>query len=403
MSEWKEVILGEIASITDCEHKTAPTVGFSDYYSVRTSNISNGKIDLENSNRVSESTYLEWTKRLTPQFGDIVLAREAPVGEVGWIPENKKVCLGQRTVLIRILDQTIEPKYILYLLSTDNTKYELTSQSTGSVVAHLNVENIKKLQLQVHASLSTQHSIANILSSLDDKIDLLHRQNVTLEKMAETLFRQWFVEDAKEDWRIGSINDLIEIQSGFAFNSSCFVEMGMFKLITIKNVQDGYIDTSRTDFISEIPTRMPTYCHLKQGDILLSLTGNVGRCGLVSDDNLLLNQRVAKLKPKNSRDWAYAYTFFRKSSTKRLLEELSKGTAQANLSPIETGKLEIQIPPEEILQVFSNTSTSLIEKILKNKIQIRTLTSLRDTLLPKLMSGEVRVMEKITKFILNHE
>jgi len=117
----------------------------------------------------------------------------------------------------------------------------------------------------------------------------------------------------------------------------------------------------------------------------------VGRCCLVDSDDLLLNQRVAKLKPKNNRDIAYTYVFFRMEKTKRLLEEMAKGTAQPNLSPVETAEMEILIPSPDKLERFANVANPLIYKLLNNQIQIRTLEKLRDTLLPKLMSGEVRV------------
>lgn len=170
MSEWKEYKLGEIATIVDCEHKTAPLVPVSEYISVRTSNISSGKIDFDKSNRVSKETYDEWTKRLVPNEGDIVLAREAPVGEVGWISKNKKVCLGQRTVLIRTtkLDSVV-PKYLLYYLVNCDTKYQLTSRSTGSVVEHLNVKDIKNFDLKIPNSLLIQKSIAEHLPALMTK------------------------------------------------------------------------------------------------------------------------------------------------------------------------------------------------------------------------------------------
>ena len=170
MSEWRNCKLGDVVTIVDCEHKTASLVNKSEYISVRTSNISNGKIDFDKSNRVSKDTYDEWTRRLQPQENDIILAREAPVGEVGWIPFGKKVCLGQRTVLIRVKDEVIEPKYLLYYLVSDEVKFDLISRSTGSVVEHLNVKDIRGFELNIHSNLFEQKAIASILSSLDDKM-----------------------------------------------------------------------------------------------------------------------------------------------------------------------------------------------------------------------------------------
>ena len=239
--------------------------------------------------------------------------------------------------------------------------------------------------------LQEQRAIANMLSSLDDKIDLLHRQNKTLEGMAEALWRKMFVEEAKETWITASVKDMINILSGFAFKSSDFVDSGKYRLITIKNVQDGYLDLSKTDYLGVIPEGMPDYCFLQNGDILLSLTGNVGRCCLINEEDLLLNQRVAKLQARNVRDSAFTYIMFRKKTMRSILEELAKGTAQANLSPVETARYEIQIPPQDLLENYSEEATPLIEKVLNNFNHIRVLSRLRDMLLPKLTSGEVRV------------
>ncbi|GAH76662.1 unnamed protein product [marine sediment metagenome] len=114
--------------------------------------------------------------------------------------------------------------------------------------------------------------------------------------------------------------------------------------------------------------------------------------GAVPISALILNQRVAKLQARNTRDWAHtSYTLFRQQTMKRTPKDVAKGTVQANLSPIETANMEIQIPSNELLETFSKRATPLLEKVLKNKSKIRTLENLRDTLLPKLMSGTVRV------------
>jgi len=210
-----EYILSEIAEVIDCEHKTAPQVDRSEYYSIRTTDISNGKIKFESANRVAEETYLEWIKRATPEPEDIILAREAPVGEVGWIKDRYKVCLGQRTVLIKVNHSEVSKRFLLYYLVNPDTKYELQVRSAGSVVEHLNMKDIRNFRILL-PSLPEQKAIASILSSLDDKIDLLHRQNKTLETIAETLFRQWFIEEAQADWEEKSLSTIADFLNGLA-------------------------------------------------------------------------------------------------------------------------------------------------------------------------------------------
>jgi len=270
MGEWKKYKLEDIAIIIDCEHKTAPIVTNSDFYSVRTANISQGKIDYQSCNRVSKETYLAWTNRAIPVYGDIIFAREAPVGEVGFVEKKFKVCLGQRTVLIRINSNNVDNRFLLYYLVNPTNKKELIEKSTGSVVSHVNVKDIREHIVSL-PPLPEQKSIASILSSLDDKIDLLHRQNATLEKIAETLFRQWFVEEAKEDWETVKIGDIAKnIQYGFT-QSANFETVGP-KFLRITDIQGGNVNWKSVPFCLANKSEFLKY-QLKTGDIVVARTG----------------------------------------------------------------------------------------------------------------------------------
>lgn len=133
-------------------------------------------------------------------------------------------------------------------------------------------------------------------------------------------------------------------------------------------------------------------CKIKDGDILLSLTGNVGRVCFVYGGEYLLNQRVAKLKPKNKKHISFVYFLFRQPWLQNLLIAMAKGSAQPNLSSIETGEIEISIPSAEIIEKFSEKTTPIYNQLVRNKVENqKQLAALRDLLLPKLMSGEIRV------------
>ena len=136
---------------------------------------------------------------------------------------------------------------------------------------------------------------------------------------------------------------------------------------------------------------MPHYCFLQIGDMLLSLTGNVGRVCIVSYNNLLLNQRVAKIKPIKEMDRMFTYTLFRRNEFKNRLIYLAKGTAQLNLSPIETIKQKVIIPPRHILNRYGTIANIMYDSIIEKMQESIALTNLRDTLLPRLMSGELNV------------
>lgn len=187
-----------------------------------------------------------------------------------------------------------------------------------------------------------------------------------------------------------SFADIMGFDSGFPFQSSTYLPAGKYRIITIKNVQDGYIETSNTVFINNLPTRMKNNCILHVGDILLSLTGNVGRVGIVCEENLLLNQRVAKIVPNNMGLLPLLYFIFRQPDIKLQMELIAKGTAQSNLSPVET--LRLTIPFErKTAEALSQTLAPMYQTIISTTQESHSLSSLRDALLPKLMSGEIDV------------
>ena len=294
-------------------------------------------------------------------------------------------------------------RFVYYALYNDYAY--LASLANGGAQQNLNAQQIKEFEIPF-PSLKEQKRIADILSSLDDKIELNRRINRNLEQQAQALFKAWFVDfepfkngkfvDSElgripEGWKIGLLNELIELQSGFAFKSDTFVEEGEYRLITIKAVQDGYLDISGASYINEVPTKMPHYCFLQIGDMLLSLTGNVGRVCIVSYNNLLLNQRVAKIKPIKEMDRMFTYTLFRRNEFKNRLIYLAKGTAQLNLSPIETIKQKVIIPPRHILNRYGTIANIMYDSIIEKMQESIALTNLRDTLLPRLMSGELNV------------
>ena len=217
---------------------------------------------------------------------------------------------------------------------------------------------------------------------------LIASLNNNLEQQASVLVRQ-YCESLTSSVELGTV---LSFENGFAFQSSSYHEKGKYRIITIKNVQDGRIDAQGAACIDDIPPRMKQGCFLTIGDVLLSLTGNVGRVGIVCENDLLLNQRVAKFIPKDIRTLPLLYFYFRLHSTKISLETISKGTAQQNLSPIETLKLEIPYETKQALEL-SNLLQPIFDTIYQKNIENIQLAEIRDSLLPKLMSGELDVSD----------
>lgn len=278
------------------------------------------------------------------------------------------------------------PRFIYFLLKS----IDFSIFNAGAAVPTLNRNHLTALKVNI-PELDQQKKIANILGSLDEKIELNRHMNETLEQLGQALFRHYFVDNPEaKNWESGRVSDVVRIYSGFAFKSKDFDINGKYGLVTIKNVQDGSFIKDCTDHLSEpSPDKTPEYVHLKSGDIILSLTGNVGRVCIVVGRDYLLNQRVAKLVSDESQ--AYTYFLFRSKIMKGRMVGISKGTAQKNLSPIETGKLKIKIPPTNIMSQFEEIAINLLNMIVSNNEQSQTLTGLRDSLLPKLISGDIEL------------
>ena len=393
-----ECKLEDIAEIVDCEHKTAMTVLDSEYYSIRTTNILGGKLDFQHANRVSKQTYIDWTKRATPESGDLILAREAPVGEIGLIKDGYKVCLGQRTVLIKVKSSDVNSRYLLYYFVNPTTKSQLQEQSGGSVVAHLNMKDIRNFDIKI-PSLIEQNAIASTLSSLDDKIDLLHRQNTTLERMAETLFRQWFVEEAQEDWSPVVLGEYVNCFNGVSYKSS-ELNPSKMAMVTLKSFDrnGGF----RLDGFKEFTGKYKEQHIVVQGDLVVAHTDItqdaevIGNPVLVvaspSYETIVISMDLVKVASKF--DWLSNEFLYRMMRTREFKEHClgySNGSTVLHLNKQAIPSYEFFLPPKVKIQSFTVNVKNMLGKKFKNIEQIQTLEKLRDTLLPKLMSGEVKV------------
>jgi len=270
---------------------------------------------------------------------------------------------------ITIDNSVADYKFIYYALVDSYS--ELENLATGAAQQNLNVGMIADFHILL-PPLPEQRAIASVLSSLDDKIDLLHRQNKTLEAMAETLFRQWFVEPCKdglpEGWEEGKLGNYASVTTGKGLKSNEFVDNGLYPVLGA----NGQIGRANNFLI----------------DDRLILTGRVGTLGKVyiSEDKVWISDNVLIVKPKNL--FFYPIYFILKRTE---FENLNVGSTQPLVTQSDLKNIELQLPSVDILESYDKQCSIYFERISKNQTQIRTLEKLRDTLLPKLMSGEVRV------------
>ena len=355
---------------------------------------------LPNRGGVTDCENLPQAARVTKyECGDILVSNIRPYFKKIWYANKVGGCSND-VIVFRANNDSLNSKFLYYVLSQNSFFDFVMSGAKGTKMPRGNKDLILDF-LVPNFNTKKQKSIADILSAYDDLIENNQKQIKLLEEAAQRLYKEWFVDfrfpgyenakfidDIPEGWRKDVIDSKIEILSGYAFKSNDFNSDGKFKIVTIKNVKDGEFDGENVNCIIDIPTKMPSHCKLYDKDILLSLTGNVGRVCMINGDGYLLNQRVAKLK---SDIHSYTYCLFRSKYMFDKMNNLANGAAQQNLSPIKTGKIKVIFPTNELLSKFEVLVEPIISKINITNRNIIKLTQARDRLLPKLMSGEIEV------------
>ncbi|MFZ3138290.1 MAG: restriction endonuclease subunit S [Thermodesulfovibrionales bacterium] len=366
MGEWKETYLGEIAEVIDSLHRT-PIYSEKGYPMVRVTDIKPGYLNLENTLTVDESTFIDFSQKRLPRRGDIVFSRVGSYGVSSLVNSDEPFCLGQNTTFIVAKEN---PFFLYYFLNTPNAKSQIDGLVAGSTQPTISLQSIKEIVVPFPPR-SEQDAIVAILSSLDDKIDLLHRQNKTLEALAETLFRQWFVEDEAEDgWEIGTVKDFFTLQRGFDLPAQHRTD-GKYPIISASGV-NGYHHE----------------CKVQAPGVTTGRSGLLGQVYYIMDDFWPLNTSLFIVEYKLAKP-LFAYFFLKTLD----LEGLNGGSAVPTLNRNDVHSLETTLPPLELIDRFESLTLPMFRKIKENRNQIQTLTGLRDSLLPKLMSGEVRVKD----------
>ena len=390
MSEWKKVRLGEIANYVN---EKIDIKAFDTSLYISTDSMLKDKGGIGTPESIPESG-----KVTKYQHNDILVSNIRPYFKKIWFSNREGGCSND--VLVFRANDNIDSTFLYYVLSDDSFFDHMMSSANGTKMPRGNRKLIPSFEIPL-PPLSTQHRIASILSRYDSLIENYQKQIKLLEEAAQRLYKEWFidlrfpghentmiVDGVPEGWEKKPVKTIIELQSGYAFKSSAFMDDGIYKIVTIKNVKDGAFDGENVSKIASIPEKMPKHCILENGDILLSLTGNVGRVCIVNGKNYLLNQRVAKLKSAYK---AYTYCLFRSRDMFIEVNNLANGAAQQNVSPIRIGEMKILIPEKKWLDDFERTVSNYILGIITLQSQIRFLTEARDRLLPKLMSGEIAV------------
>jgi type I restriction enzyme S subunit len=417
--EWKRVTVGEVCElIVDCVNKTAPVVEeLTPYKMLRTTNIKGGRIDREECRRVAKETFVKWTRRADVRRGDVILTREAPLGEVGYVDFDDTVFLGQRLMQYRANPALLEPRFLLYsFLSKDLQNQFGAHEGSGSTVSHIRVGDCSKFQFSL-PPLAEQKAIAAVLGTLDDKIELNRRMNATLEAMAQAIYQSWFVDfdpvrinaeggdtrpvdalfpDSFEDSAIG------EVPKGWQVCPMSKVIEVNPKRVLKKGSMAPYLDmknlpTQGHSADEVIVREFSSGTKFQNGDTLLARitpcleNGKTGFVDFLDDGQVGWGStEFITLAPKPPLPPQFGYLLARSDSLRAHAIQNMVGTSGRQRVPYECfDNYFLAVPSPEVARRFDVVTAPLMAKIKANSDQSRTLATLRDTLLPKLLSSEL--------------
>lgn len=332
--------------------------------------------------------------------GDIVIARTGATTGANYTirsSDPKDVVFASYLIRYRIDRTKALPRYVGYCLRSSLWNSFVEGVSGGSAQPGANAKVLGSFAFDL-PDLPEQRAIASVLSSLDAKIDLLHRQNKTLEAMAEALFRQWFVEEAEEGWEEKPLGSFGRIVCGKTPSKKVAeYHNGSIPFIRIPDMHGQVYLMRATDSITEKGKASQLNKTLPAGTVCVSCIATVGLVSITTRE-CQTNQQINSIIPGKEHYRYYLYLLML-SMYDELHAMASGGTATLNLNTSSFTKMLVPSPPDEVLRDFHGVVAPLFDKMLNNCEQLTTLTNLRDTLLPKLLSGEVRV-EQFDKAVL---
>ena len=415
--------------IADCPHST-PKWTDGGVIVLRSNNIRDGRLSLSNASYTDEPTYRLRTRRAVPVQGDIVITREAPMGELCMIPPRLKCCLGQRMVLLRPDKTKVVPEFLLYALQSDQVQASIRShEGTGSTVSNLRIPALEALPIPL-LQQQLQIEVAAILGAIDDRIDSLRTVNDTLEDIVRAIFKSWFVDfdpvrakaegrepegmDAStailfsSDFRdtqfgqlprgwskepLGSVSQVGIGKTPPRAQAQWFSESNADVVwVSIRDMgKSGVYICSSSEYLKQEAVERFNIRVVPDNTVVLSFKLTVGRVA-ITDGALTTNEAIAHCvlpgEPCVSTEYLYCalvnFDFKSLASTSSIAEAVNSKTIREIL---------VTVPASPLMDEFSHLVRPIFLSIKNNQRIIATLEEVRDTLLPRLVSGKLRVSE----------
>lgn len=410
---FKNMELGQIASITKLAGyeftKDIQYIDNGEIIAIRALNVKNGKLDLSQTKRISKDVSNKLVRSKLFKNEIVLTYTGSKYGEVALVKENDKFHLAPNVCKITVNDNNITPYYVLLIMQTSDFKMQLKNYGVGSSQPTIPMKNIRKLQVAI-PSISYQKEVLRIIEPINKKLELNQEIIANLEELSQTLFKRWFVDFEFPDengnpyksnggemvdselgaipkgWNVKNLDDIANYMNGLAMQKFKPTDnQNSLPVVKIKELKNGSTDENSNRCTSEIPEK----ALIVDGDIIFSWSATLlvkmwcgGKAGL--------NQHLFKVSSDKYPKWFYYYW------TKRYIDYFigianDKATTMGHINRKHLSHAKILTPNDQTLEKFSRTFDDLLEKELSVSKESKRLTELRDTLLPKLMSGEIEI------------
>ncbi len=365
---------------------------------------------------------------------DLIFTAAGTIGQVGIIPhatKHSKYIISNKQLRARLDHSKILPLFAYYWLASPPMVAMIQNRNTGSTIPLINLSVLKSLPIPV-PPLAIQTGVVGFLSTLDDRITLLRETNATLEAIAQALFKSWFVDfdpvhakqqgrapegmdeataalfpDGFEEsalglvpkgWRVEALPDVFDFREGPGIRNWQYTNTNQgTRFINIRCIQNGDLSIETANRITDDEANGKyAHFHLQAWDVVVSTSGTLGRSAIVRDEHLplMLNTSVIRFQPVSGKSkFSFVYEYLNAPDFLFKLESMASGSVQKNFGPMHLKQIKLVCPPFDLVSHFEDVSRPLFSKLVGNRAKAQTLATLRDTLLPRLISGQLRLPE----------
>jgi type I restriction enzyme, S subunit len=383
--------------VVDCKNRTPPVIEGGDYAVVRTPNVRAGKFVREELRFTDVESYRQWTARAAPQVGDVLITREAPLGEVCLVPSDLKVCLGQRMMMYRPDSEKTTSRFLLYALTSESVQANLLKKIGGSTVGHAKVDDIRFLQIPLPPTKSEQETIAEALGDADALVENLEhlvekKRKVKLGAMQELLTGRKRLQGFTKEWNIRPLREVCRLIVDGTHFTPRYVESGV-PFYSVENVTaNDFIDTK---FISQAEhTQLCKRCRPEKGDILLTRIGSIGDTKLIDwDVKASIYVSLALLKVDQSLDPRYLYCYSKSQQFRRDMEDRS--LMNASPKKINMGAIgDVPVPVPSVLEqaAIATILTDMDDELVALDSKLSSFRQVRQGMMQELLTGRIRLV-----------